>query len=234
MTRDLRVGMLGAGFIGSFHSYALSLQRLIRTPPSAAIQLAVLADLNEAARTAVQNRFGWQRAVSSWEDVVGDPDLDIFVNAGPNVLHHAPVLAALASGKHIFCEKPLAMDAGEALAMWKAAEARKARTGALVYVGDAVEERVDPLCARAGELALLGLKCFMFHEGHDRGAEGCFREIARLTGGAYAAFDSAAPGRLGSLLAAAAAYAAGGTPALEAQGRAGDAGAAQTLLSQIR
>ena len=113
-------------------------------------------------------------------------------------------------------------------------EARKARTGALVYVGDAVEERVDPLCATAGELALLGLKCFMFHEGQDRGAERAFREIARLTGGAYAAFDTSAPGKLGSLLAAAAAYAAGGTPALEGQGTAADREAAQLLLSQIR
>ncbi len=113
-------------------------------------------------------------------------------------------------------------------------EARKARIGALVYVGDAVEERVDPLCAKAGELALLGLKCFMFHEGRDRGTERCFREIARLTGGAYAAFDASAPGVLGDLMAAAAAYAAGGAPALEAQGRAGHPDAAKLLLSQIR
>lgn len=113
-------------------------------------------------------------------------------------------------------------------------EARRARTGALVYVGDAVEERVDPLCAMAGELALLGLKCFMFHEGRNLAAERCFKEIARLTGGAYAAFDASAPGKLGSLLAAAAAYAAGGALALEAQTRAGDPDAATLLLSQIR
>lgn len=113
-------------------------------------------------------------------------------------------------------------------------EARRAPTGALVYVGDCVEERIDPLCAKAGELALLGLKCFMFHEGRDRAAERCFREIARLTGGAYAAFDTSAPERLGRLLAAAAAYAAGGAPALEAQGRSGDPDAAKLLLSQIR
>ena len=54
MTKQLRIGMLGAGFIGSFHSYALSLQSLIRNPPCAAIRLAVLADLNEVVRTVVQ------------------------------------------------------------------------------------------------------------------------------------------------------------------------------------
>ncbi len=113
-------------------------------------------------------------------------------------------------------------------------EARRARVGALIYVGDCVEERVDPLCAKAGELALLGLKAFMFHEGRDQAAERCFREIARLTGGAYAAFDASAPGVLGSLLSAAAAYAAGGALALEAQAEAGDPAAARLLLSQIR
>ncbi len=114
------------------------------------------------------------------------------------------------------------------------AEARKARTGALVYVGDAVEERVDPLCAKAGELALLGLKAFMFHEGEDSAAARCFKEIARLTGGAYAVFDASAPGKLGALLSAAAAYAAGGSLALEAQARTADPAAAKLLLSQIR
>ncbi len=74
----------------------------------------------------------------------------------------------------------------------------------------------------------------MFHEGRDRVAERAFREIARLTGGAYAAFDASAPGVLGSLLAAAAAYAAGGALALEGQGTAADRDAARLLLSQIR
>ncbi len=113
-------------------------------------------------------------------------------------------------------------------------EAKRARTGALIYVGDAVEERIDPLCAKAGELALLGLKAFMFHEGRDPATERAFREIARLTGGAYAAFDSSAPGKLGALLSAAAAYAAGGSLALEAEAKAGDPEAARLLLSQMR
>src|SRR5271170_8158333 len=99
MTKQLRIGMLGAGFIGSFHSYALSLQSLIRNPPCAAIWLAVLADLNEVVRTAVQKRFGWERTTSSWEEVVADRTIDVFVNAGPKVLHHGPVIEAPKAGK---------------------------------------------------------------------------------------------------------------------------------------
>ena len=109
-------------------------------------------------------------------------------------------------------------------------EARAARVGALVFVGDALEERIDPLCAVAGELALLGVKAFMFHEGNDPTAARGFKEIARLTGGAYAAFDSRSPQTLASLLGAAAAYAAGGLAALE---RGKDA-VAKNLLSQMK
>jgi hypothetical protein len=112
-------------------------------------------------------------------------------------------------------------------------EARRSPVGALIYVGDAMEEHVDQLCVLAGELGLLGVKAFMFHEGADPAAGRAFREIARLTGGAYAAFDQSAPGRLAALLAAAAAYAAGGTRALEslAQDRGGEAA---LLLAQMR
>ena len=85
---------------------------------------------------------------------------------------------------------------------------------ALVFVGDAMEESVDELCARAGELGLLKVPVFMFQEGHDDVAEQGFREIARLTGGAWCRFDPGAAAQLRELLRAAAAYAAGGREAL--------------------
>ena len=104
------------------------------------------------------------------------------------------------------------------------------RVGALIYVGDAVEENPDELAALAGKLGLLGVKAFTFQEGGDPLAAAAFREIARLTGGAYAAFDASSPGRLADLLAAAAAYAVGGRDALERRG--GDA--ARLLLTQMK
>jgi hypothetical protein len=93
-------------------------------------------------------------------------------------------------------------------------ETQQSSIKALVYVGDAMEEPIDDLCALAGELGLLGIKTFMFHEGHDPVAGQAFQEIARLTGGAYARFDASAPQSLAGLLRAVAAYAAGGVDAL--------------------
>jgi hypothetical protein len=93
-------------------------------------------------------------------------------------------------------------------------EASQAPLKVLVYVGDAMEESIDDLCAVAGELGLLGIKAFMFHEGHDPEAAQAFQEIARLSGGAYARFDAGAPQALSELLRAAAAYAASGVEGL--------------------
>jgi hypothetical protein len=89
-----------------------------------------------------------------------------------------------------------------------------ARVQALVFVGDAMEEPLDDLCAAAGELGLLGLPAFMFQEGSDPIAEQAFREIARLTRGAYCRFDIGSAHQLGELLRAVAVYAAGGFKAL--------------------
>jgi hypothetical protein len=110
-------------------------------------------------------------------------------------------------------------------------EARKVQ--ALVFVGDAMEESLDDLCAAAGELGLLGVPAFMFQEGGDPVAERGFREIARLTHGAYCRFDIGAAHQLRDLLRAAAAYAAGGIKALADLSARHGAGA-QKLLAQMR
>ena len=113
-------------------------------------------------------------------------------------------------------------------------EAEAARIGALVFVGDAMEENVDELCAAAGDLALLGVKTFMFHEGDDAKVARAFKEVARITGGAYAAFDAHAAERLSVLLGAAAAYAAGGKVALEAYAKHAGGDEAARLLGQVK
>jgi hypothetical protein len=91
-------------------------------------------------------------------------------------------------------------------------ESRK--VAVLVFIGDAMEESLDDLCARAGELGLRNVKAFMFQEGYDPVCEQAFREIARLTGGAFCRFAPGAARELAELLRAAAAYAAGGLKAL--------------------
>lgn len=112
-------------------------------------------------------------------------------------------------------------------------EARSKPVQALVYVGDCVEEAADDVCAAAGELGLLGTRAFMFQEGHERQAEMTFREVARLTGGAFARFDANAGNQLRELLRAVAVYAAGGRKALSGHS-ARSSRAVQQLTHQVR
>ncbi len=107
-------------------------------------------------------------------------------------------------------------------------ETGRKKVNVLVFVGDAMEEKIDDLAATAGELGMLGVRVFVFQEGREGAVERAFREIARLSGGAYARFDVNAAGQLAELLRAAAVYAAGGMKAL-AKGGAG----AQLLLKQM-
>jgi hypothetical protein len=104
---------------------------------------------------------------------------------------------------------------------------------ALVFVGDAMEEKLDDLCHAAGGLGLLGVPAFMFQEGDDAIAEQAFREVARLTRGAYCRFDPGAAHQLGELLRAVATYAAGGMRALADLSARRDAGAIK-LIRQMR
>lgn len=99
------------------------------------------------------------------------------------------------------------------------AQTRERRVNALVFVGDCMEEDIDTLAQRAGELGLLGVPVFLFHEGADPAARRAFETIARLTGGACCPFDAASARQLRDLLAAVAVFAVAGRAALEDFGR---------------
>lgn len=93
-------------------------------------------------------------------------------------------------------------------------QTRQKKVQALVFVGDCVEEDVDRLCHLAGELGVLGVPVFIFHEGDEPTAQRAFLQMTRLTRGAYCSFDANSAAQLRDLLSAVAVYAAGGRKAL--------------------
>ncbi|HCK81706.1 MAG TPA: VWA domain-containing protein [Candidatus Competibacter sp.] len=111
-------------------------------------------------------------------------------------------------------------------------ESRHHRLNALVLVGDCLEEAVDAVCHQAGQLGLLGVPAFVFQEGNEPAAAQGFREIARLTRGAYCAFDTGSAEQLRTLLRAVAIYATGGRRALEDFGKR-QGGLARQLTRQL-
>ncbi len=113
-------------------------------------------------------------------------------------------------------------------------ESKRQKVHALVFVGDCMEEPIDEICAAAGKLGLLGVPVFVFQEGNEPVAERAFKEIARLTKGAWCPFDAGAAHELRELLRAAAAYAAGGYKALSDLSKRDEGAGATRLLAQMR
>lgn len=104
---------------------------------------------------------------------------------------------------------------------------------ALVFIGDACEENPDALAGKAGELGLKGLPLFMFQEGRDAAVEQVFRQMAGLSGGAWARFDQGSARELADLLGAVARYAAAGREGLLEYGADTSSGV-KLLLEQLK
>ncbi len=104
---------------------------------------------------------------------------------------------------------------------------------AVVLIGDACEENPDLLAGKAGELGIAQLPLFMFQEGHDRQTETVFRQMAKLSGGAWARFDHRSARELAELLGAVARYATGGRDSLLEYG-AGASSGVKLLLEQLK
>jgi len=123
----LRIGLIGTGFMGMAHTFGYTMAPKTFDLP-AKLDLVTVADVTEAAAAKAARQFGFARATTDWRDIVTDPEIDIVSITAPNALHKEMSLAAIAAGKHVYCEKPLAPLATDALEMTEAAEAAGVKT----------------------------------------------------------------------------------------------------------
>lgn len=121
------VGLIGTGFMGKAHALAWRNVRAVAGDVPAA-RLLQLADtpLEKAQQMAAQ--FGFERATDNWRDLLSDPAVDVISVTAPNGLHREMALAALQAGKHVWCEKPMALTMEDARAMEAAARASGRKT----------------------------------------------------------------------------------------------------------
>ena len=120
--RDCRVGLIGTGFMGRTHVLGFATAaRAFELPVR--FTLDTVADVTEDAAEAARRSFGFGRATGDWRTLIDDPAIDVIDITAPNALHREMALAAIAAGKHVYCEKPLAPGAEEAREMTEAAEA---------------------------------------------------------------------------------------------------------------
>ena len=120
--RALRVAMIGHAFMGAVHSHAWrSAHRFFDLPATPVLQVVVGRDAGRSAAAA--ERFGWAESSTDWRAVVERDDIDLVDMCTPGNTHAEIAVAALAAGKHVLCEKPLANSVAEAEQMTAAAEA---------------------------------------------------------------------------------------------------------------
>src|SRR6202045_5073566 len=130
MVKSLNIGLIGSGFMGQAHTDAyrragILYRNLPRTPV-----LYAIADQNDALAEQARGRLGFAKAYGDWRRLVEDPEVDVVDITTPNHLHVEPALAALEAGKHVYCEKPMAVKVEDAQRM--AAAAKKSGVQTLV------------------------------------------------------------------------------------------------------
>ncbi|MDQ0393951.1 Gfo/Idh/MocA family protein [Labrys monachus] len=119
--RDIGIGIIGTGFMGKAHAFAYRAVAGI-FPDSPRPVLQTVADIDGAAAQKAAAQFGFRRWQTDWRAVVEDPGIEIVSITTPTLAHREMALAAIAAGKHVHCEKPIAPDAGTAREMMEAAE----------------------------------------------------------------------------------------------------------------
>jgi predicted dehydrogenase len=121
----LGIGLVGSGFMGRAHAFAFNAVSQVFDLPLKP-DLAVLADRTADIAVEAARQLGFARGVGDWRALVDDPLVDVVAITAPNALHKPIALAALAAGKNVYCEKPLATALSDARDMAEAA-ARSAR-----------------------------------------------------------------------------------------------------------
>jgi predicted dehydrogenase len=129
--KTVRVGLVGAGWMGRAHATAFGNATRIFGSEPAVIRLTAVADVDENAATDFARRFDADQWTTDWRKVVENPNVDVVDITTPNDVHPEIALAAIAAGKHVYCEKPMANSARDARLMMEAAE----KAGVTTIVG---------------------------------------------------------------------------------------------------
>jgi predicted dehydrogenase len=119
--KEVRIGLLGCGFMGKCHTNAYKKIPYIYADAGVMPRLLVLCDQNDQIVQREAARYGYEEFCTDWHELVADERIDVFDNCGPDPVHPDPCIAALNNGKHVICEKPLAVSADDARRMRDAA-----------------------------------------------------------------------------------------------------------------
>lgn len=126
--RVLGIAMIGGGLMCKAHTMAYRNLRTVYGRLPARLRQVMLVDATEELARSGAEQYGYKKWSTSWQDAIDDPDVDIIEIVTPNYLHKDLAIAAARAGKHVSCEKPLALTAADAHEMVEAAEESGVKT----------------------------------------------------------------------------------------------------------
>lgn len=157
MTQQLGVGIVGYGFIGKVHTYAYLNLPLFYDPPPVRIKLVGVCTAHKETAEKAKQQAGFEFAVTNYRDLLSKEDIHIIDCCVPNHLHKELLINALKAGKHIYCDKPLALNLKEGKEILKATQNSEA------VHQMAFEYRFIPAIMRAKQLIEEGFLGKVFH-----------------------------------------------------------------------
>lgn len=146
MEKVYKVGIIGFGFMGRVRAYAYQNLKFFYQPAPLPVRLFGLCDSNRALLDRAAADFGFELVTTDFRELIEHPEIDIINICSPNLFHREQILAAIAAGKHIYCDKPLVCSAEEA------AEIEAALAGYRGISQMAFNYRFFPATLRAREL----------------------------------------------------------------------------------
>jgi predicted dehydrogenase len=149
--KELRIGLVGYGFIGRCHALGYKSIPIYYNGKPCTVKLVGICDASEKACQEAVAQCGFEYASTDYKEFVRRKDLDVIDCSTVNLIHRDVVVGALQSGKHVYCEKPLAMNLAQAREM--VAEARKHPE---LKTQMTLEYRFFPALIRARELITEG------------------------------------------------------------------------------
>lgn len=126
--KKINIGLIGAGFMAKAHSIAYAGMPMFFWPAPAVPVKKMIADINEEAAKEACEKFAFESYTTDWHDIINNPDIQVVDICTPNNAHAEIAIAAAKAGKHIICEKPLALGCEEAKAMYLAAKENNVKT----------------------------------------------------------------------------------------------------------
>src|SRR3954471_3897802 len=148
--RELGVAVIGFGWLGQAHSRSMLRMPTVFEDRGFDTRLVICADAVPARTEDAVRSFGFEQGTQDWRRVMDDPDIDIVIIAAPNMLHVELIEAACATGKHVFCEKPVGGTPEQTV------RAERAARRAAVITGVGYNYRWAPLVRYAAQLIQRG------------------------------------------------------------------------------